>query len=50
MGLQPRPPAAGLDCRGTLVVENGAMSIAWSDRPAPEPDWDEMARDAVSVN
>ncbi len=49
MGLQPRPPEEELDCRGTLVVESGAMSIAWSDRPAVEPDWDEVARSAVSV-
>ncbi|MXX03281.1 MAG: hypothetical protein F4X08_10280 [Gemmatimonadetes bacterium] len=49
MGLQPRPPEEELDCRGTLVVEDGAMSIAWSDRPAPEPDWDETARSAVAV-
>ncbi len=49
MGLRPRPPESELDCRGTLVVENGAMSIAWSSKPAPEPDWDAMARNAVAV-
>ena len=49
MGVLPRPPEEDLDCRGTVVVENGALSIAWSDRPAVEPDWDEMARNAVAV-
>jgi L-alanine-DL-glutamate epimerase-like enolase superfamily enzyme len=49
MGLKPRPPEDELDCRGTLVVENGAMSIAHSDRRPPEPDWDEHARTAVEV-
>ena len=49
MGLMPRPPEEMLDCRGTLVVENGAMSIAYSDRRPPEPDWDEHARTAVEV-
>tara|TARA_B100001750_G_C15464750_1_gene576340 strand:- start:117 stop:1226 length:1110 start_codon:yes stop_codon:yes gene_type:complete len=49
MGLQHRPAEADLDCRGTLVVENGTMSIAWNDRPAAEPDWDEMSRNAVAV-
>ena len=48
-GVLPSPPEEELDCRGTVVVENGAMSIAWSDRPATEPDWDEVARSAVSV-
>lgn len=47
MGLHPRPDDADLDCRGALVVENGYMSIAWRDAPAPEPDWDEVARNAV---
>jgi L-alanine-DL-glutamate epimerase-like enolase superfamily enzyme len=49
LGLRARPPEDALDCRGTLVVENGYMSIAWSDRPAQEPDWDGMARKAVRV-
>jgi L-alanine-DL-glutamate epimerase-like enolase superfamily enzyme len=49
MGLVPPPPADQLDCRGRLVVQNGAMSIAWSDKPVTEPDWDAAARDAVAV-
>ena len=49
MGLQPRPDEDELDCRGVLVVEDGYMSIAWRDRPAPEPDWDETARRALKV-
>ena len=27
MGVQPRPPEEERDCRGTLMVENGTMSI-----------------------
>ena len=49
MGEKPRPPEEELDCRGTLVVEDGYMSIAWSDRPVEEPDWDEVARRALRV-
>ena len=49
MGLQPRPDEDKLDCRGVLVVEDGCMSIAWCDRPAPEPDWDEIAGRAVKA-
>ena len=32
MGIRPRPAESDLDCRGTLVVENGAMSLHF--RPA----------------
>jgi hypothetical protein len=49
MGLLPRPPEEELDCRGTLVVENGYMEIAWNDRPVAEPDWDDVARKAEMV-
>ena len=49
MGIKPRPAESDLDCRGTLVVENGAMSIAYNDRRPPEPDWDEYKRTAVEV-
>jgi len=49
MGLQPRPPEEELDCRGTLVVENGIMEIAWSERPVVEPDWDEIANKAKMI-
>jgi L-alanine-DL-glutamate epimerase-like enolase superfamily enzyme len=48
MGLRPRPDEDELDCRGTLVVEDGYMSVAWLDRPAVEPDWDEIGRTAVT--
>jgi len=49
MGLRPEPPAEELDCRGTLVVDQGVMRIAWRDVPPAEPDWDEAARSAVMV-
>ncbi len=49
MGLVPRPPDDELDCRGRLVVENGAMRIAWTDKPVTEPDWDAMARAAHGI-
>ena len=49
MGLRPRPDDDELDCRGTLVVEDGYMSVAWSDKPVEEPDWDEIERDAFKV-
>jgi L-alanine-DL-glutamate epimerase-like enolase superfamily enzyme len=49
MGVTPRPPDSELTCRGTLVVENGAMSIAYNDRRPPEPDWDDYARRAVEI-
>lgn len=49
MGVKERPADAELDCRGTLVVEDGFMSIAWADRPAAEPDWDEIARNALAI-
>ncbi len=48
-GLKPRPPEEELDCLGTLVVENGAMSIAWAPRRPQEPDWDQRARGALAV-
>lgn len=47
MGLQPEPPEQELDCRGQLVVGDGVARIAWSERPVTDPDWDEVARDAV---
>jgi L-alanine-DL-glutamate epimerase-like enolase superfamily enzyme len=48
-GLAPRPADENLDCRGSLVVEDGWMSIAWRPERPAEPDWDAMERDAVSV-
>jgi len=45
----PRPADEELDCRGTVVVEDGYMSIAWADRPPEEPDWDELAKNALMV-
>ena len=45
----PLPEGAQLNCRGTVVVEDGYMSIAWSDRPVQEPDWDEMEKEALAV-
>ena len=49
MGLKPRPPDDELDCRGTLVVEDGYMSVAWIDKAVEEPDWDEVERTAAQV-
>jgi hypothetical protein len=49
MGVKERPKDAELNCRGTLVVQDGYMSIAWADRPAVEPDWDEVARNALAI-
>lgn len=49
MGLQPRPGDEELDCRGKLVVEDGYMSVAWSDKPVEEPDWDDVERAAFKV-
>lgn len=49
MGEQPTPSDDALDCRGQLVVEDGYMRVAWSDRPVAEPDWDEAARTATLV-
>jgi len=49
MGLRLRPPDDELDCRGTLVVEDGYMSVAWIDKAAEEPDWDEVERTAAQV-
>jgi L-alanine-DL-glutamate epimerase-like enolase superfamily enzyme len=48
-GLAPRPGDEDLDCLGTLVVEDGWMSIAWKPVRPPEPNWDDLERDAVSV-
>jgi L-alanine-DL-glutamate epimerase-like enolase superfamily enzyme len=49
MGIKERPADPELDCRGTLVVEDGYMSIAWADRPAVEPDWDEVEQNALTI-
>lgn len=49
MGLTAAPPEDRLDCRGNLVVAAGHMSIAWRPVRPAEPDWDGMAREAVSV-
>jgi hypothetical protein len=48
-GLAPRPPDNELDCRGSTVVENGYMSIAWKPVRPAEPDWDEIERTSVVV-
>jgi L-alanine-DL-glutamate epimerase-like enolase superfamily enzyme len=49
MGIKPDVPAEERDCRGQLVVDNGEMRIAWSERPVEEPDWDKVARTAMMV-
>ena len=47
--LIPLDAGAELDCRGTLVVDDGYMTIASSDTPVVEPDWDEMERTTLAV-
>ena len=37
-GLAPRPPEEQLDYRGTVVVEDGHLSMAWRPVRPPEPD------------
>ena len=49
MGLRPEPPEEELDCRGTMVVDNGVMRIAWRERRPVEPDWDEIGRRAIQI-
>ena len=49
MGLRPPPDDDELDCRGCLVVDQGVMRIAWSDRPVVEPDWDEVGHSARMI-
>ena len=49
MGLKPEPPETELDCRGTMVVDEGVMRIAWSDRRPIEPDWDTIGKEALQV-
>jgi len=49
MGLVPKPSDDQLDCRGRMYVQDGYMSIAWSDRPVVEPNWDQIAREAVAI-
>ena len=45
----PLPADAELDCRGTVVVDDGYMTIASNDTPVVEPDWDDMERSALTV-
>jgi L-alanine-DL-glutamate epimerase-like enolase superfamily enzyme len=49
LAVIPPPPDSEITCRGTLVVQDGAMRIAHNDRLPPEPDWDEYARRAVAI-
>ena len=48
-GVYPRPPDEELDCLGTMVVENGWMSIAWRPVRPPDPDWGQISRDSLSI-
>jgi len=48
-GWGTTPQETELTTRGTVVVQDGYMSIAWSDRAPQEPDWDERAKQAISV-
>ena len=43
------PDDAELDCRGTVVVDDGYMTIASNDTPVVEPDWDDMERTVLTV-
>jgi L-alanine-DL-glutamate epimerase-like enolase superfamily enzyme len=47
LGWEVRPESQALNVVGSPVVENGYLSIAWSNQPAPEPDWDDVSRTAV---
>jgi len=49
MGIKPDIPEEERDCRGQLVVDQGEMRIAWSEKPVAEPDWDEVGRTAEMV-
>ena len=49
MGVFPRPPEEELDCLGRTVVEDGYLSIAWRPVRPPEPDWDQIARGAMTI-
>ena len=31
------------------MVEDGYMSIAWSDEPVEEPEWDDVEKNAFKV-
>ncbi|MBA72970.1 MAG: hypothetical protein CMO73_09885, partial [Verrucomicrobiales bacterium] len=48
-GLGPLPQDAQINCLGTAYIEDGYLRIAYNDQPAPEPDWDEVERNALAV-
>ena len=48
LGCAPSGTSCDGPC-GTVVVDDGYMTIASNDTPVEEPDWDEMERTALTV-
>jgi len=48
-GWSTRPNPSEVTFTGTTVVENGYMYMAVSDREPEEPNWDEIAKQAVAI-
>ena len=48
-GLGPLREDADINCLGTAYLEDGYLRIAYNDQPAPEPDWDEVERNAFAL-
>ena len=49
MGVAPLAVDAELNCKGTLVVEDGYMSIAWRSQPVEDLDWDEIEKNVLAI-
>lgn len=47
LGWEKRPPESEWNVLGFPVVEDGYLRMVWSDRPAPEVNWDELERKAI---
>lgn len=47
LGWEKKPPESEWNVLGAPVVEDGYLRIVWSERPAPEVDWDELERKAA---
>lgn len=47
LGWEKRPEQSELNVLGAPVVEDGYLTIAWADRPAVDPDWDDVGRRAL---
>ena len=48
-GLGPLREDADINCLGTAYLDDGYLRIAYNDQPAPEPDWDEVERNALAA-